>query len=223
MAGLYTAAVIVLGLTIYALVPALASLVTALANLVFGLFQLLHQLILLPVKLVLKGTCLTPVCACALSDRCEMPPSHYGNPSRDAPVPRVHLPRSQIAYVSAPSVFYSTNAHEFVLLIRLRRGPRTVHLLRPEHGRVLLGVAVCRGEAWVKSCGRATCTRSIPSTCNDLFAFLQTSHSPRVVSSSCRVHTQTQITHSQRSRRPRRYPPANIHHAKPLQYKIQKD
>ena len=115
MAGLYTAAVIVLGLTIYALVPALASLVTALANLVFGLFQLLHQLILLPVKLVLKGTCLTPVCACALSDRCGMPPSHHGNPSRAGPVPRVHLPRSQIAYVFAPSVFYSVNADNLVL------------------------------------------------------------------------------------------------------------
>ena len=104
MAGLYTAAVIILGLTLYALVPALASLVAALANLVFGVVQLLHRLILLPVKLVLNGAYHTPVCACALSDCCAMPPSHHGHPSRDAPVLRLHSWRSQIAYVSAPCI-----------------------------------------------------------------------------------------------------------------------
>ena len=115
MAGLYTAAVIVLGLTLYALVPALASLVAAVGSLVFGLFQLLHQLILLLVKLVLNGAYHTPVCACPLADCCAMPPSHHGNPSRAGPVPRVHLPRSQIAYVFAPSIFYSVNADNLVL------------------------------------------------------------------------------------------------------------
>ncbi|RPD54456.1 hypothetical protein L226DRAFT_539851 [Lentinus tigrinus ALCF2SS1-7] len=54
MAGLVVAAVVVICLTLYALVPAICTLLGAVVQLVWGVLELLHWLIMLPIKLVLN-------------------------------------------------------------------------------------------------------------------------------------------------------------------------